>query len=183
MLYYQLRLVGEQVRKGEIKLSDGLLVVFRYLRDHLPSERLMWLNRELLGYRRDDLEGFNESAPVRLFFRPQQKQCSLEFPQYRFLTGTWGRMDRSGRLMTIDDQRLAEKSIFCNIGIQQIETQIEEMDSPCDGMFSMSYDSATGAEYYIRSAELIRVYEAVRDKLCQFIELIIDELKLAPNEA
>lgn len=46
----------------------------------------------------------------------------------------------------------------------------------------MSTDEGSGAEFYCWSKELTRVYDAVRLKLVDFIETVILELKLAPNE-
>lgn len=184
MLYQQLRNVREQLRRGDIKVSDGLLIVSRYLCDKLPAERLVWLNRELLGYRREDLSGlYGKPSIPQILFLPASRKPLLEVPDYRFLNGAWGNVDSEGRLVCVDDQRLLQKSIFCNIGIQQIETQIEEMDEPANSLFSMSMDPQSGAEFYCWSEELLRVYESVRSKLCEFIVIAIEELKLAPNEA
>lgn len=183
MLYQQLELLSEQLRVADIKLSDGLIITLRMLRDQMPAEELLWLNRELLGYRQDDLDALNEPAqsPLVVLVKPPGKKQTLAFPSYRFLTGSWGKMDRAGRFVCVDEKRLAGRSIFCNIGIQQIETQIDELDG--EGLFSMSYDASTGAEFYIRSKELNRVYESVREKLCNFVDAVIEELKLSANEA
>ncbi len=56
------------------------------------------------------------------------------------------------------------------------------MQEPETSLFSMSTDESSGAEFYCWSKELARVYDAVRVKLCDFIESVIEELKLAPNE-
>ncbi|HEY9712687.1 MAG TPA: hypothetical protein V6C72_04415 [Chroococcales cyanobacterium] len=187
MLYHQLQQVRVQLRRREMKVSDALLIVFRYLRGRLPSERLIWLNRELLGYRSDDLPEFFEKPKHKQFsmFFPAPRKSSLEVPMHRFLCGAWGRVDSKGRLTWLSETniaRLREKSIFCNIGIQQIETQLDEMADTGPSLFSMSYDAEMGAEFYCWSKELERVYEAVKSKLCDFIESAIEELKLAPNE-
>ncbi len=184
MLYQQLQQVRLQLRRREMKVSDGLLIVFRYLRERLPSERLIWLNRELLGYRKDDLASLYEKPRFKQFsiFLPAPQKSELEVPMYRFLSGAWGKLDKSGRLVCCNEPHLVEKSIFCNIGIQQIETQLDEMQEPDTSLFSMSVDPSSGAEFYCWSKELARVYDAVRVKLCDFIETVIEELKLAPNE-
>jgi len=184
MLYHQLKQIRGQLRRREMKVSDALLITSRYLRERMPPERLIWLNRELLGYRKDDLAGLYEKPrfPQLSMFLPQPKKFELEVPSYRFLNGAWGTLDDSGKLVCIKAPHLLERNIFCNIGIQQIETQLEEMDEPSTSLFSMSADEATGAEFYCWSSELVRVYDSVRTKLCEFIETVIDELKLAPNE-
>ncbi len=184
MLYQQLHQVRRQLRRREMKLSDALLIVFRYLRDRLPADRLIWLNRELLGYRKDDLSSLYEKPRLRQFsiFLPAPRKSDLEVPMYRFLSGAWGKLDTNGKLVCCDERHLAEKSIFCNIGIQQIETQLDDMQEPETSLFSMTTDEGSGAEFYCWSKELARVYDAVRLKLCDFIESVIQELKLAPNE-
>ncbi|CAN5448267.1 hypothetical protein BH10CYA1_BH10CYA1_44740 [soil metagenome] len=184
MLYQQLQQVRRQLRRREMRVSDALLIVFRYLRDRLPADRLIWLNRELLGYRKDDLASLYERPRVRQFsiFLPAPKKNEMEVPMYRFLTGAWGKLDKNGKLVCCDQQHLSEKSIFCNIGIQQIETQLDDMQEPETSLFSMSTDESSGAEFYCWSKELARVYDAVRLKLVDFIETVILELKLAPNE-
>ena len=184
MLYHQLQQIRGQLRRREIKVSDALLVVFRYLRNHLPAERLIWLNRELLGYRKDDLSCLYEKPKSRQFsiFLPQPRKLELEVPMYRFLSGSWGKLDGAGKLVCCNQPDLLERSIFCNIGIQQIETQLEEITDPETSLFSMSFDPKSGAEFYCWSDELTRVYDAVGLKLCDFIETVIQELKLASNE-
>jgi hypothetical protein len=186
MLYQQLEKLRVQLRRREIKVSDALLLLLRFLRQKLPGERLTWLNRELLGYSRDDLDAFYEKPKTPsftiLFSTPRRDRIVMEVPEYRFLIGTWGRLDNRGKFVTVTDAHLVEKSIFCNIGIQQIETQLEDMDEPLTSLFSMSFDEGTGAEFYCWSKELLRVYEAVRFKLVDFIDVVVEELKLAPNE-
>jgi hypothetical protein len=186
MLYQQLEKIRLQLRRREIKVSDALLLLLRFLRQKMPGDRLTWLNRELLGYSKDDLSAFYEKPRFHklssLFQAPGQNRNPAQVPEYRFLIGTWGRLDQRGKFVTVTDARLVEKSIFCNIGIQQIETQLEDMDEPLTSLFSMSFDEGTGAEFYCWSKELMRVYEAVRFKLVDFIEVVIEELKLAPNE-
>jgi hypothetical protein len=183
MLYRQLTQIRAQLGAREMNVSDALLLVARCLRQKLPGERLLWLNRELLGYRKEDLAGFCDKPRFgglsALFMG---KRNELEVPQYRFLLGAWGRIDGHGKLLCVYEPRLLEKSIFCNIGIQQIETQLDEMEDPGVSLFSMSSDQASGAEFYCWSRELVRVMEAVRAKLCDFIDTVIEELKLAPRE-
>lgn len=184
MLYNQLQQISRQLHRREMKVSDALLIVFRYLRNHLPAERLIWLNRELLGYRKDDLSCLYEKPKFRQFsiFLPASRGLELEVPMYRFLSGSWGKLDACGKLVCSKEPALLERSIFCNIGIQQIETQLDELTDPEASLFSMSIDAESGAEFYCWSDELTRVYEAVSVKLCDFIETVIQELKLAPNE-
>jgi len=184
MLYQQLKQIRGLLRRREIKLSDALLIVLRYLRNKLPAERLIWLNRELLGYCKDDLPTLYERPKfIQQFslFR-MQRTVELEVPEYRFLTGSWGRLDQDAQFICVQAPHLSDRNIFCNIGIQQIETQLQEIDNPVTNMFSMSADELTGAEFYCLSTELVRVYDAVRLKLCQFIETVIEELKLPSNE-
>ncbi len=87
MLYQQLQQVRRQLGRREMKVSDALLIVFRYLRDQLPADRLIWLNRELLGYRKDDLASLYEKPRFRQFsiFLPAPRKSDLEVPMYRFL--------------------------------------------------------------------------------------------------
>jgi hypothetical protein len=186
MHYQQLNKLRLQLRARQIKVSDALLLLLRFLRPSLPNERLAWLNRELLGYGKEDLEAFYDKPRLgnlySIFQQPKRSQLKMKIPHYRFLIGTWGRVDGGGKFITVTDANLVEKSIFCNIGIQQIETQLEEIEEPLTSLFSMSFDEETGAEFYCRSKELLRIYEAVRYKLVEFIETVIDELELAPNE-
>jgi hypothetical protein len=184
MLYQQLKQIRGLLRRREIKLSDALLIVLRYLRNRLPGERLIWLNRELLGYCKDDLPSLYERPRLRQQFSlfRMQKTVELEVPEYRFLTGNWGRLGQDGQLICVQAAHLSDQNIFCNIGIQQIETQLQEIDNPGTNMFSMSSDELTGSEFYCWSTELVRVYDAVRQKLCEFIETVIEELKLPSNE-
>lgn len=181
MLSSQLLQIRAQLSAREMNVSDALLITARCLRTHLPQERLVWLNRELLGYCREDLASFSSEKPrfaglTQLF--GSSRRADLQLPQYRFLLGAWGRLDGHGKLLCVNEQRLLEKNIFCNIGIQQIEVQLADMDYSERNLFSMSADETTGAEFYCLSRELVRVYEAVRAKLCQFIDSTIKELKL-----
>jgi len=186
MLYHKLQMIRGQLRRREVKVSDALLIVSRCLRDKLPEERLRWLNRELLGYRADDLAILCDKPKfpqLGLLLVPlSNKKHDLEVPQYRFLSGSWGRMDLTGRLVRVNAVHLVEKSIFCNIGIQQIEVQLDETEDPINSLFSMSLDERTGAEFYCWSRELVRVYEAVRGKLGEFIDNVLEELKSTSNE-
>ena len=184
MIATQLNQIRSLLRRREIKVSDALLVVMRYLRDKLPASRLVWLNRELLGYRRDDLpELYQVNKPQQFnIFKTTTKKTDLAVPQYRFLEGTWGHLDDNGELIAISAPHLSESSIFCNMGIQQIEVQLQELDDPYNSMFSMSSDDLTGAEFYCWAKELVRVYDAVRTKLCVFIDNSLAELKLPSSE-
>lgn len=185
MLYKQLSRIKTQLVAKELSVSDGLLLTLRAVRGKLPDSKLIWLNRELLGYRPEDLEDFSEKEPKKsgfpklvLLWAPGKKQEEekLTSPIYRFLQGTWGKIDDSGGMTTICEPQLMEKSIFCNIGLQQLEAQLTEMEDPLSGLFSMSFDRATGAEFYCYSKELVRIQEAVRIKLCQFIDETIHDL-------
>lgn len=182
MLHRQLHQIRAQLGAKEMKVSDALLLVMRCLRGKVVGQRLIWLNRELLGYHHDDLSLFERSkfSSISSFFSGNRK-TELAVPSYRFLLGSWGRLDREGRLLCTHERRLMEKAIFCNIGIQQIETHFDEMTDANGSLFSMSADKASGAEFYCWSKELTRVYEAVRVKLCDFIDSVIEDLNLAPN--
>jgi hypothetical protein len=185
MLNQQLRQIRGLLRRREIKLSDALLIVLRYLRNRVPAERLLWLNRELLGYTKEDLPALYEKPKSKQFnlFKTPLKHIALAVPEYRFLNGTWGKLDDDGELITVDVPRqLGESCIFCNMGIQQIETVLDEIDTPDTHMFSMSADAETGTEFYCWSTELVRVHDAVRLKLCQFIENVMEEPKLPSSE-
>ncbi len=183
MLYRQLLQLRAQLGARDVKVSDALLLVARCLRGKIAASRLIWLNRELLGYRKDDLASIYEKPrfPGISALFAGSRRTELALPHYRFLLGSWGKLDRHGKLLCVYEPQLLEKSIFCNIGIQQIETQLEEMDDPDGSLFSMSADHETGAEFYCWSRELVRVHEAVRVKLCEFIDEVIEELKLAPR--
>ncbi|HMW88407.1 MAG TPA: hypothetical protein PLC15_03065 [Candidatus Obscuribacter sp.] len=185
MLYDQLSRIKTQLSSKELSVSDGLLLTMRALRGHLPDAKLIWLNRELLGYRPEDLEEFSEKEPKKAVFpkivmlwspAKKQEEEKLSSPVYRFLQGTWGKLDESGGMTTICEPQLMEKSIFCNIGIQQLEAQLTEMDDPLSALFSMSFDKATGAEFYCYSKELVRIQEAVRIKLCQFLDEVMEDI-------
>lgn len=180
MLVHKLESIRHQIEDREMKLSDALLLVLRCLRDRIPEERLVWLNRELLGYRQDDLEALSEHPMgLQLFLawisEPRRRPL-LEVPSYRFLDGVWGRIDRSGKLVSVMEPELCQRQIFCNIGIQQIELQLDEIDHPHDALFSLSFDERTGAEFFCESQELERVYDHVRFKLIEFIDKLIVEL-------
>lgn len=187
MLYHQLNRIREQLALKDLSVSDGLLLTSRALRGKLADSRLLWLNRELLGYRSEDLEALNEKEAKRPGFSKivqliaPAKKPELEVPVYRFLSGTWGRIDEAGKLTQVREAQLIEKSIFCNIGMQQLEAQLGEMEDPMEGLFSMSFDQRTGAEFYCYSHELVRIQEAVRDKLCEFIDDSVSDLKLTPH--
>jgi len=183
MLLQKLDSIKHQVVDREMKLSDALLLVLRCLRERIPDDRLTWLNRELLGYRQDDLEALSDHhMGLNMFLAwisEPRRRTPLEVPSYRFLDGVWGRIDRSGRLVSVMEPDLAQRQIFCNIGIQQIELQLDEMDQPMDALFSLSFDEKTGAEFFCESAELVRVYDHVRVKLIDFLDKVISELKVA----
>ncbi|HMX46571.1 MAG TPA: hypothetical protein PKC93_11515, partial [Candidatus Obscuribacter sp.] len=68
MLYDQLSRIKTQLSSKELSVSDGLLLTMRALRGHLPDAKLIWLNRELLGYRPEDLEEFSEKEPKKAVF-------------------------------------------------------------------------------------------------------------------
>jgi hypothetical protein len=184
MLYQQLNQIRQLLKRRDIKVSDALLIVMRHLREKLPPERLLWLNRELLGYCKEDLPCLYERPRQRQFalFKTTVRRPALEVPEYRFLDGSWGKIEEDGRLVCVQAPHLSDSNIFCNIGIQQIETQLGEIDNPSTNMLSMSADELTGAEFYCWSNELLRVYDAVRVKLCHYIETVIEELKLPSNE-
>lgn len=185
MLSTQLNQIRGLLRRREIKVSDALLIVMRYLRHKLPPAKLVWLNRELLGYRKDDLPDLyqqNQKNQQFTIFRTSARKSELAVPEYRFLQGTWGTLDPNGDLLPISAPHLSESTIFCNMGIQQIEVQLQELDDPKHSMFSMSTDELTGAEFYCWARELVRVYDAVRAKLCTFIDNAVEELKLPSNE-
>ena len=188
MLHRQLLQIREQLEVGDLKVSDALLMISRSLRAKIDDQRLVWLNRELLGYRKEDLALFYERPKFGIsYLLGVQKPGSagrddLEVPTYRFLMGAWGKVDRQGKLVCVQEPRLTSKSIFCNIGIQQIETQIDEMEEPSASLFSISADRASGAEFYCWSRELFRIYEAVREKLLTFLDEVVEELRTAAEE-
>ncbi len=182
----QLFRIKSQLSTKELTVSDGLLLTLRALRGHLPENRLLWLNRELLGYRPEDLEEFSPPEPKKNVFprivmlwspaRKQHEEEKLTSPRYRYLQGTWGKLNESGGITTVAAPQLLEKSIFCNIGLQQLEAQLQEMEDQEGALFSMSHDLETGAEFYCFARELSRITEAVRIKLCQFIDEAMQEL-------
>lgn len=182
LLLHKLESIRHQIVDREMKLSDALLLVLRCLREIVPEERLVWVNRELLGYRQDDLEALSEQhMGLNIFLAwisESRKRPVLEVPSYRFLDGVWGRIDPTGRLIAVVEPELAQRQIFCNIGIQQIELQLDEIETPTDALFSLSYDERTGAEFFCESRELVRVYDHVRFKLIEFLDKVIGELKV-----
>lgn len=192
MLYHQLNKIRGQLSRKELSVSDGLLLTLKALRGHLPEAKLTWLNLELLGYRPQDLEALNQDhlktkglyKIVLLWSAAKPNNHQIERPpSYRFLQGAWGKLDEMGRLNTVSHLKgLSEKSIFCNIGLTQLEAQLEEMEDPMAGLFSMSLDQESGLEFYCFSKELVRIQEAVRTKLCHFIDDAIEELQLQTSQ-
>lgn len=196
MLYQQLSRIRGQLALKELSVADGLLLSLRALRGRIADDKLTWLNRELLGYRPEDLQNLGEKEPKKagisrivMLWAPARKP-ELEAPTYRFLNGTWGHIDENGRLTAVHDDQLTEKSIFCNIGLQQLEAQLAELgeldemgqnNHPDGSLFSMSFDPRSRAEFYCYSRELVRIQETVRSKLCQFIDDSMAELNLAPK--
>ena len=194
MLHQQLSRLKSQLHKKEINVSDGLLMALKALRGsaNIDEESLTWLNLELLGYRPEDLETLSQATAsptqssglakiVRLWSPARTNKVdqikALRPPDYRFLQGAWGHIDQSGRLLTVTESTtgLTHKSIFCNIGVTQLESQLLEMDDPMSGLFSMSFDSATGLEFYCYSKELVRILDSVREKLIDFIDQAIQQ--------
>jgi len=182
MLYQQLRQILLQIESKKIRVSDALLIVFRYLRNSLPADRLIWINRELLGYRSDDLEALYEQNPFQQFALSdwQTSDDEVAVPAYRFLNGTWGNLDENGVLVPSQRKHLQQRMIFCNIGIQQLETQIDELGQR-RALFSMSNDG-NGAEFFCTSDELERIHDEVKGRLSVFIRSVIEELNLASTE-
>jgi hypothetical protein len=182
MLYQQLQQILLQIESKKIKVSDALLIVFRYLRNNLPADRLIWLNRELLGYRSDDLESLYDQNPFKQISLVDWDNGDEEIavPSYRFLDGTWGNLDQDGLLVPSERKHLHQRMIFCNIGIQQLETQIDELGQR-RALFSMSNDSS-GAEFFCTSDELTRIHDEVQQRLSVFIRSVIEELNLASTE-
>src|SRR5271154_4526090 len=118
--------IRQRLLSREVSLSDGLLMVLRCLRSRVEERRLYWLNRELLGYCQEDLALFREkpkSVLSSLFFWAKRDDDFSE-PEYRFLSGTWGKVDREGRFVPLPAPRSGHKQVFCNIGIQQLEIQL-----------------------------------------------------------
>lgn len=157
--------VRYQLERKEIKLSDALLITARFLNNQLKKKQLTWLNRELLGYLKEDLEGFFNA----------KDESKFPLPDYRFLRGSWGRECDDGMIIHLETPRLKEKRIFCNIGIQQIETQLLELkeknSEPMeDNVFCMSFDPATGAQFYCNATELEKIYLSVKQRLLDFID-------------
>ena len=183
MLYQQLKQILLQIEGNKITLSDALLIVFRYLRHSLPADRLIWINRELLGYRSDDLESLYNQNPFQQISLVDWDSYDEELavPSYRFLEGTWGNLDQDGVLVASDRKQLQQRRIFCNIGIQQLETQIDELGTR-RALFSMSNDSS-GAEFFCTSDELSRIHDEVKLRLSVFIRSVIEELDLASTES
>lgn len=154
-----------------MKLSDALLFVSRFLTNKVEGHKLTWLNRELLGYLKEDLEPiFDERKKVSE--ARSKLDRSLPVPSYRFLTGAWGRQNSDGMVIHIEIPRLKEKKIFCNIGIQQIETQLSQLDDPAMNVYCMSFDPTTGAQFYCYAEELDRLYLSVSNRLIDFIDSI-----------
>src|SRR5476649_2578989 len=114
MLHRQLLHIREQLDVGDLKVSDALLMVSRSLRGRVEDNRLIWLNRELLGYRKEDLTLFYERPKFGIsFLLGNHKKEEMEVPTYRFLMGAWGKVDRQGKLVCVQEPRLVSKSIFC----------------------------------------------------------------------
>lgn len=168
MLETKLVTIKGQLARGEIKLSDALLIISRVLNRKISGKRLLWMNRELLGYLQEDLKSLlNESGL-------QFEKAHMPVPEYRFLAGVWGKPDRDGRILHLDTPRLKEKRIFCNIGIQQIETQLETLNrsKDVDNIFCMSFDAMTGAQFFCTAEEIERLYGSVSRRLIDFIDSV-----------
>ncbi|HMP52721.1 MAG TPA: hypothetical protein PKD05_14300, partial [Candidatus Melainabacteria bacterium] len=96
MLETKLVTIKGQLARGEIKLSDALLIISRMLNRKISGKRLLWMNRELLGYLQEDLASLiNESGP-------QFERAHMPIPEYRFLTGVWGKPGRDGRIFHLE---------------------------------------------------------------------------------
>lgn len=167
MLETKLITVKSQLEKNEIKLSDALLFTVRFLTSKVDKKQLAWLNRELLGYLREDLDSFFD----------KNRESEFPLPSYRFLEGAWGRECKDGMIIHVQTPRLKEKQIFCNIGIQQIETQLKELkdmdpQSFESNVFCMSFDPTTGAQFYCHASELEKIYQSVRERLMEFIDSV-----------
>jgi hypothetical protein len=177
-----------EIRQGliyrETKLSDALLMVLRCLRSKIEERRLLWLNRELLGYHEEDLALFDErpkSVFSNLIF--WAKKDELSAPQYRFLMGTWGNVDRDGRFMPRPIPRFDRKHVFCNIGVQQLEVRLDELRAAGVTFFNLAIDPPTGADYFCQTSELVRINESVRERLCLFIGTVVQDLELKASES
>ncbi|MBI1272222.1 hypothetical protein GC174_17475 [bacterium] len=168
MLETKLVTIKGQLARGEIKLSDALLIISRMLNRKISGKRLLWMNRELLGYLQEDLASLtNESGP-------QFEKAHMPIPEYRFLAGVWGKPGGDGRIFHLETPRLKEKRIFCNIGIQQIETQLATLNrrKGVDSIFCMSFDALTGAQFFCTAEEIERLYGSVSRRLIDFIDSV-----------
>lgn len=169
MLETKLETISAKLSNGELKLSDALLFVARFLNGKVPTSQLVWLNRELLGYLKEDLES--------IFTNSRSIVPPLAMPEYRFLNGSWGKAFQTGEIETLDHRDKIDKQVFCNIGIQQIETQLFELEKTSYNVFSMCFDPKTETQFYCYTDELKRLYQSVTDRLIRFIERSAKQLE------
>lgn len=172
--------IKERLECREIPLSDALLMVLRCLRGRVEESRLAWLNRELLGYCEEDLELFrmrSKSLFTNLLFWAR-RDSEMAAPQYRFLTGTWGRVEQDGRFIPLPAPLSGHKQVFCNIGIQQLEVQLYELACAQVKFFNVTVDPATGAEFYCSTSEMQRVADEACNRLCNFITTVVHDLEI-----
>jgi len=180
MPHQKLSEIRQRLVSREINLSDALLMVLRCLRSRIEERRLRWLNRELLGYCQEDLALFrfkSKTVLSNLIFWVK-KDDQLAVPEYRLLSGTWGKVDRDGIFVPLQASRFGHKQVFCNMGVQQLELQLDELTAAGVKFFNVTIDPSTGAEFFCSRSEMLRINEAVRQRLCLFINTVVHDLEI-----
>lgn len=160
----------------KISCSDAILKSLRICRRLVPEEQLRCLTQELLGYSREDADAirarFGSSDSPVAKKRSQLDSCIHRFlPGFRLEVGE----DHQG-LMFMGKPRTMP--FFCQSGILELEELIADSLNKGHIYTAIDFDEESNTVFVCRTKNLISLKDAVRQKICRFLDALITDLRI-----
>jgi hypothetical protein len=169
--------IKTELKSGSISASDAIIKGLVFLRQVLPSERLLLLNRELLGYLDDEvvricLEINNLSGD------DVSSLWTKKIPIYRVLRGTWVPLATSELTYVILKKQHGTEFCFYSEGLISLEERLEELKNNGNLLCRLSLDPNGKATFVVHSQDLLTCYEYIREQVANLLQSASNELRL-----
>jgi uncharacterized protein (DUF2267 family) len=171
----------KQLETNKISCSDTILKALRVCRRLLPEEQLECLTNELMGYSGKQVEEMrvrftSPDSPVA------KKRSQLDSAIHRVLPGFRLKVGEDHQGLTFMGEPKTS-TFFCEIGILEIEELIADSVSKAHTYTAVDFDEESNTVFVCKTKSLLNLKDAVRKKICQFLETLIRDLRGSVSES
>lgn len=170
--------IRQSVECGKLPLSEAMLCTLCFLRGVLDEDRLVWINRELLGFVDSEVAAYIMQTVEANSSQLDYRKNGSSLPSYRVLPGLWVSLSGPANDSNFGISS-AEGGVYCcSQGLIELESLLFPPDSEERYFVTLERDPEKRYAFIAKMSATLELYENICRRFLNFLTEVTIELKV-----